>query len=184
MDAELDALSIALGEALTARGWMLTTAESCTGGWIAEAVTATSGSSAWFDRGFVTYTNSAKVDMLGVSLVRVARRCDGLLDVAARAAAGVGPMRLGRVAGADQLGKGPLVSGPQLGLVDRRLVRYQSAGGQLQQNHLRGLGRAARGVHIFNAHQPAPTTFAVSRPCVQPTGERRHQRARVERAGG
>ena len=67
MDTELNALSVTVGEALTARGWMLTTAESCTGGWVAEAVTATSGSSAWFDRGFVTYSNSAKVDMLGVS---------------------------------------------------------------------------------------------------------------------
>lgn len=67
MDTELNALSVTVGEALTARGWMLTTAESCTGGWVAEVVTATSGSSAWFDRGFVTYSNSAKVDMLGVS---------------------------------------------------------------------------------------------------------------------
>ena len=67
MDTELNALSVTVGEALTARGWMLTTAESCTGGWVDEAVTATSGSSAWFDRGFVTYSNSAKVDMLGVS---------------------------------------------------------------------------------------------------------------------
>ena len=47
MDAELNALSRAVGEALTARGWMLVTAESCTGGWVAEAVTAISGSSAW-----------------------------------------------------------------------------------------------------------------------------------------
>ena len=67
MDAELNALSLTVGEALTARGWMLATAESCTGGWVAEAVTAISGSSAWFDGGFVTYSNSAKVDMLGVS---------------------------------------------------------------------------------------------------------------------
>jgi len=67
MDTELDALSVAVGEALAARGWMLAAAESCTGGWIAQAVTATSGSSAWFDRGFVTYSNAAKTDMLGVS---------------------------------------------------------------------------------------------------------------------
>lgn len=67
MDTELDALSVAVGEALAARGWMLATAESCTGGWIAQVVTATSGSSAWFDRGFVTYSNAAKTDMLGVS---------------------------------------------------------------------------------------------------------------------
>ncbi|ATE61388.1 CinA family protein [Thauera sinica] len=67
MTAALDALSAALGQALAARGWMLATAESCTGGWIAEAVTATAGSSGWFDRGFVTYSNEAKMDMLGVS---------------------------------------------------------------------------------------------------------------------
>ena len=66
LDTELDALSAEVGDALLRRGWMLATAESCTGGWIAEVVTATSGSSAWFDRGFVTYSNAAKVDMLGV----------------------------------------------------------------------------------------------------------------------
>ncbi len=67
MDSELDPLARRLGECLAARGWMLATAESCTGGWIAAAVTAIGGSSAWFDRGFVTYSNDAKVDMLGVS---------------------------------------------------------------------------------------------------------------------
>jgi len=73
MDSELDALSVAVGNALAARGWMLATAESCTGGWIAQLVTATSGSSAWFDRGFVTYSNAAKTDMLGVSPQTLAR---------------------------------------------------------------------------------------------------------------
>lgn len=67
MDPSLTLLSEALGSALAARGWMLVTAESCTGGWIAEAVTATAGSSGWFDRGFVSYSNAAKMDMLGVS---------------------------------------------------------------------------------------------------------------------
>lgn len=55
-----------LGHTLKSRGWMLATAESCTGGWIAKAVTDISGSSAWLDRGFVTYSNDAKQDMLGV----------------------------------------------------------------------------------------------------------------------
>jgi len=72
MTTSLSSLSVAVGEALSARGWMLATAESCTGGWIAEAVTATAGSSGWFDRGFVTYSNEAKVDMLGVSLLTLA----------------------------------------------------------------------------------------------------------------
>ncbi len=54
------------GLALKARGWMLATAESCTGGWVGAAVTEVSGSSAWYDRGFITYTNASKQDMLGV----------------------------------------------------------------------------------------------------------------------
>ncbi len=65
-DHELDTLARKVGEALAARGLWLATAESCTGGWIAAAVTAIAGSSNWFDRGFVTYSNAAKVDMLGV----------------------------------------------------------------------------------------------------------------------
>lgn len=64
---ELDELSRQVGKALLAQKLMLATAESCTGGWVAQVVTQTSGSSQWFDRGFVTYTNEAKLDMLGVS---------------------------------------------------------------------------------------------------------------------
>lgn len=56
-----------VGEALKAHGKMLVTAESCTGGGVAQAITMISGSSAWFDRGFVTYSNTAKEEMLGVS---------------------------------------------------------------------------------------------------------------------
>jgi nicotinamide-nucleotide amidase len=56
----------ALAQALTARGWRIATAESCTGGAIAAACTARAGSSDWFERGFVTYSNAAKCEMLGV----------------------------------------------------------------------------------------------------------------------
>jgi nicotinamide-nucleotide amidase len=56
-----------LGRVLNERGWTVATAESCTGGLIAGAITDIAGSSAWFDRGFVTYSNEAKVEMLGVS---------------------------------------------------------------------------------------------------------------------
>jgi nicotinamide-nucleotide amidase len=52
---------------------MLATAESCTGGWIAKTLTDVAGSSAWFERGFVTYHNRAKVEMLGVSTDTLAR---------------------------------------------------------------------------------------------------------------
>ena len=65
-DAALQALATRLGDALHADHRMLTTAESCTGGWVAKVLTDIPGSSAWFDRGFVTYTNQAKQDMLGV----------------------------------------------------------------------------------------------------------------------
>ena len=66
-DAALAALAARVGERLTGRGWMLALAESCTGGWVAKVVTDAVGSSAWFDRGFVTYTNQAKRGSLGVS---------------------------------------------------------------------------------------------------------------------
>ena len=56
----------ALSAVLLQRGWMLATAESCTGGMIAAACTDLAGSSAWFERGFVTYSNAAKTEMLGV----------------------------------------------------------------------------------------------------------------------
>ncbi len=56
----------ALATLLPARGWMLATAESCTGGLIAAACTDLSGSSAWFERGFVSYANAAKQELLGV----------------------------------------------------------------------------------------------------------------------
>jgi len=65
-DHALDALAGRLGERLRAAGRMAATAESCTGGWIAKILTDVPGSSAWFDRGFVTYTNEAKQDLLGV----------------------------------------------------------------------------------------------------------------------
>lgn len=59
-------LSKQLGEQLQSRAWRLALAESCTGGGLAAAVTAVAGSSAWFDRGFVTYQGAAKVECLGV----------------------------------------------------------------------------------------------------------------------
>jgi len=56
-----------LGEAMKARGLKLATAESCTGGWVAMALTAIPGSSDWFERGYVTYSNAAKREDLGVA---------------------------------------------------------------------------------------------------------------------
>jgi nicotinamide-nucleotide amidase len=67
MESELIELAEQLGRKLKAGGKTIATAESCTGGWIAQTITEVPGSSAWFDRGFVTYSNAAKVQMLGVS---------------------------------------------------------------------------------------------------------------------
>ncbi len=65
--SELEDLAERVGDALKASGDVLATAESCTGGWIAQVVTTRAGSSAWFDRAYVTYSNDAKQEMLGVS---------------------------------------------------------------------------------------------------------------------
>ena len=62
-----------VGEYLLGQTLKLVTAESCTGGWIAKCVTDVPGSSAWFDRGFVTYSNAAKMEMLGVKKETLAR---------------------------------------------------------------------------------------------------------------
>jgi len=62
----LELLAGRIGARLKKRSLKLATAESCTGGWIAQAVTSVSGSSEWFDRGFVTYSNEAKKELLGV----------------------------------------------------------------------------------------------------------------------
>jgi nicotinamide-nucleotide amidase len=62
----MDELATRIGERLKAANAMLATAESCTGGWAAQVVTSVAGSSAWFERGFVTYSNAAKEELLGV----------------------------------------------------------------------------------------------------------------------
>jgi nicotinamide-nucleotide amidase len=66
MNGPVQALCAELADVLLERGWMLATAESCTGGLIAAACTELAGSSRWFERGFVTYSNEAKCEALGV----------------------------------------------------------------------------------------------------------------------
>lgn len=73
-DAQAEALATQLATLLLARQWSCATAESCTGGWIAQVLTRIAGSSEWFDRGFVTYSNAAKQDMLGVSSATLAQQ--------------------------------------------------------------------------------------------------------------
>ncbi|WP_418118933.1 CinA family protein [Variovorax sp. 350MFTsu5.1] len=65
-DHDTPELVVVLAELLQKKGWMLATAESCTGGLIGAACTDLAGSSAWFERGFITYSNEAKTELLGV----------------------------------------------------------------------------------------------------------------------
>jgi nicotinamide-nucleotide amidase len=71
-DLSFTAEALALGAALRARGWRVASAESCTGGLIAAACTAVAGSSDWFERGVVSYSNAAKTDLLGVAPALIA----------------------------------------------------------------------------------------------------------------
>ena len=80
-----------LAERLRTLGWHLATAESCTGGMIAAACTDLAGSSDWFDRGFVTYSNVAKSEMLGVESALIAR--DGAVSESVARAMATGAQR-------------------------------------------------------------------------------------------
>ena len=81
-------LAAELGRRLLARGWRVAAAESCTGGLVAGAITAIAGSSDWFERGFITYSNAAKRDMLGVPAELIDRHGAVSEPVAAAMAAG------------------------------------------------------------------------------------------------
>ncbi len=72
MPTQLAAAVQAVADTLLRRQWMLATAESCTGGMVAAACTDLAGSSAWLERGFVTYSNAAKTQMLGVDAQLIA----------------------------------------------------------------------------------------------------------------
>ena len=90
----LDFLSRKVGQALKSKGQILVTAESCTGGWVAQAVTSVAGSSDWFERGYVTYSNAAKREALGVSRKTIERH-GAVSEQAARAMAH-GALKRGR----------------------------------------------------------------------------------------
>ncbi len=70
---DTEALVAQVAQALGSRGWRMATAESCTGGLIAARCTDRAGSSTWFERGFVTYSNEAKSELLGVEAQAIAR---------------------------------------------------------------------------------------------------------------
>ena len=109
----------ALADALRGRGWKLATAESCTGGLIAAACTALAGSSDWFERGFVTYSNAAKAELLGVDAALIAAQGAVSEPVARAMAAGAlarAPVQVA-VAVTGIAGPGGAVPGKPVGTV-------------------------------------------------------------------
>lgn len=90
----LELLAAEIGVRLLANGQRLATAESCTGGWVAQCLTAVAGSSAWFDRGFVTYSNESKQEMLGVDGATIATH--GAVSEATAVAMAVGTLQHSR----------------------------------------------------------------------------------------
>jgi nicotinamide-nucleotide amidase len=90
----LVSLSRRIGKALKKKNQTLVTAESCTGGWVAQAVTSVAGSSEWFERGYVTYSDAAKRELLGVGSATL-KRFGAVSEHTARAMAR-GALRRGR----------------------------------------------------------------------------------------
>ena len=82
----LDALAFRLGSILSQRQWKVTTAESCTGGGVARAITEVAGSSGWFEGGWVVYSNRVKRDWLGIDAALLAR-CGAVSEPVVRALA-------------------------------------------------------------------------------------------------
>jgi len=135
----LDSLARRLGERLVARGLMLVTAESCTGGWVAKTVTDLPGSSQWFDRGFVTYSNAAKQEMLGVGV--------GILDAHGAVSE---PVVRAMVAGALARSRSQVaiaisgIAGPGGGMPDKPVGTVWCAWG-VPQGHISACGHCFAG---------------------------------------
>ena len=137
---------LALADALRSRGWTMATAESCTGGLIAAACTAVAGSSDWFERGFVTYSNAAKTEMLGVPPGLLAAHgavSEEVADAMARGALQHAKVPLS-VAVTGIAGPGGAVPGKPVGTVWLALAMRRPAGTvQLQAERLQLAGDRA-----------------------------------------
>jgi nicotinamide-nucleotide amidase len=123
----------ALADALRCRGWRLATAESCTGGLIAATCTAVAGSSDWFERGFVTYSNAAKTEMLGVDPALIAAHgavSEAVVQAMAQGAVQRAGVALG-VAVTGIAGPGGATPGKPVGTV-WLAVAQRGAGGDVQ----------------------------------------------------
>jgi nicotinamide-nucleotide amidase len=141
----------ALAHALRQRGWRLATAESCTGGLIAAACTDLAGSSDWFERGFVTYSNAAKTELLGVAPALIAAHGAVSEEVARAMVQGAlshAPVNLA-VAVTGIAGPGGAVPGKPVGTV--WLAWGTSAGVQAERLQLPGDRTAIRAATVTTA---------------------------------
>jgi len=133
-DVTLQALAAEVGQKLKAAGLMLATAESCTGGWIAKAMTDTAGSSAWFERGFITYSNEAKAAMLGVRQPTLAAHGAVSEEVVREMAAGAANWSQARVAVAVSG-----IAGPDGGTAEKPVgtvwIAWRWADGRVEAKH-------------------------------------------------
>ncbi len=141
-DRELRRLAARLGRQLHASGQTVTTAESCTGGWIAKALTDIAGSSQWFGEGFVTYADRAKRDRLGMPQ-RLLNRQGAVSEAVVRAMARAAL----RLSGADVAvavsgiaGPGGAVPGKPVGTVWLCWARRRGRGQRLTTERRRFLG--------------------------------------------
>jgi nicotinamide-nucleotide amidase len=149
-----EALVLQLGDALRTRGAMLATAESCTGGLIAATCTSVAGSSDWFERGFVTYSNAAKTEMLDVDAALIARH--GAVSAEVACAMAVGALAHSRaalaVAATGIAGPGGATPGKPVGTVWLAFARRgEAACAELQQ--LAGGRTAVRAQTVARALQ-------------------------------
>ena len=145
-----------LADALRAKGWRLATAESCTGGLIAAACTTLAGSSDWFERGFVTYSNAAKVQQLGVDPALLATHgavSDAVVAAMAAGALVKSPADLA-VAVTGIAGPGGAVPGKPVGTVWLALMRRGGAA-QTECLHLGGDRASVRAQTVIIALQRA-----------------------------
>ena len=147
---------LVLADALRRRGWRIATAESCTGGLIAAACTQLAGSSDWFDRGFVTYSNAAKIELLGVDATLI--EAQGAVSEAVARAMVQGALRCAPVdlalAVTGIAGPGGAVPGKPVGTVWLAWVR-RGAAVQAERVHFDGERAAVRAQSVLLALQRA-----------------------------
>jgi nicotinamide-nucleotide amidase len=145
----------ALATALRTRGWKIATAESCTGGLIAAACTAVAGSSDWFERGFVSYSNEAKAELLGVPMALI--QAHGAVSAEVACAMADGALARSRaqlaVAVTGIAGPGGATPGKPVGTVWLALARAGGAGAQAELLMLDGDRAAIREQTVRHALQ-------------------------------